>query len=86
MTVRLFSRERPGLALIVRHLQCRVPSCNTCVLGPFAIVVILSDWESLFSHFCYGCGGLIVRSGLGNVVNQAIAHHFSGNCALFQLL
>ena len=54
--------------------------------GYFTIVVMISDEESSFSHFCYSCGSLIVRSSLGYVINQAISSHFAGNCTLFQLL
>ena len=49
----------------------------------FAIVVICLMRNPLSSHFCYMCGGLIVRSGLGQEIKQAISSHFANNCMLF---
>jgi len=36
------------------------------------------------THFCYTCGGLIVRSANGKEINTAVTKHYSKNCALFE--
>jgi hypothetical protein len=38
----------------------------------------------LTRHFCYICGGLIVRSALGEEINEAASAHYRKNCALFE--
>jgi len=35
-------------------------------------------------HFCYICGGLIVRSGLGQEIKEATSTHYNKNCKLFE--
>ncbi|KAG6330041.1 hypothetical protein ID866_9049 [Astraeus odoratus] len=37
------------------------------------------------THFCYVCGGLIVRSALRDEVRHAIARHYSSKCLLFEV-
>ncbi|KAH8986524.1 hypothetical protein EDB86DRAFT_2954517 [Lactarius hatsudake] len=36
-------------------------------------------------HFCYLCGGLIVKSALGQEVKEATSNHFRSKCALFEV-
>jgi hypothetical protein len=42
------------------------------------------DVESLTRHFCYLCGGLIVKSTLGREIKGATSRHFGSNCNLFE--
>ncbi|KAH9961180.1 hypothetical protein BJV74DRAFT_871919 [Russula compacta] len=37
------------------------------------------------THFCYLCGGLIVKSALGSEVKDAVSNHFRRNCMLFEV-
>jgi hypothetical protein len=37
------------------------------------------------THFCYICGGLIVKSALGQEIKEAISAHYSKNCQLFEV-
>ena len=39
----------------------------------------------LTRHFCYICGGLIVRSALAQGIKEAIEAHYRKNCALFEV-
>ena len=39
----------------------------------------------LTRHFCYICGGLIVRSALAQGMKEAIEAHYRKNCALFEV-
>jgi hypothetical protein len=36
-------------------------------------------------HFCYICGGLIVRSALGQEIEEATSAHYRKNCMLFEV-
>ena len=46
---------------------------------------IRSDGEFLARHFCYLCGGLIVKSALGQEIGEATSSHFGSNCTLFEV-
>ena len=50
----------------------------------FAAMVTISDEDYFSSHFCYRCGGLIVRSGPGQEIKQAISSHYATNRELFR--
>jgi len=85
MTVRRYHRDMSALLLT----PCPSTVHDSCLqyvgLIPFATVIVISDGdgEYLSSHFCYRCGGLIVRSGLGQEIKQAISSHYASNCELF---
>jgi hypothetical protein len=38
----------------------------------------------LTRHFCYICGGLIVRSALGQEIKEATSAHYRKICVLFE--
>jgi hypothetical protein len=51
--------------------------------SPFFMVVSMSDRELCARHFCYICGGLIVKSALGSEIDEAVSSHFGKDCQLF---
>ena len=59
----------------MQHVSCR----------PFAIVITISDREFLNRHFCYVCGGLILKSALGKEVEEAVSAHYRKKCQFFKV-
>jgi hypothetical protein len=74
----------PIYILLGRHWLTRTSTVpDSCMQNvsprPFAIVMTMSYREFLTRHFCYICGGLIVKSARGQEIKQAISAHYR-NC------
>jgi len=61
------------------------PSCKTPIQKVSGCNHMLCMAPACNTHFCYLCGGLIVKSALGQEINEATASHFSSNCTLFEV-
>ncbi|KAI9434828.1 hypothetical protein H4582DRAFT_1818325 [Lactarius indigo] len=61
------------------------PSCKTPIQKVSGCNHMSCMTPACNTHFCYLCGGLIVKSALGQEVREATSNHFSSNCALFEV-
>ncbi|KAI9511016.1 hypothetical protein F5148DRAFT_1010122 [Russula earlei] len=59
------------------------PTCKTPIQKESGCNHMSCMTPACNTHFCYVCGGLIVRSALGNDIKVAISNHYSKNCGLF---
>ncbi|KAH9022039.1 hypothetical protein EDB84DRAFT_1511139 [Lactarius hengduanensis] len=60
------------------------PSCKTPILKVSGCNHMSCMTPACNTHFCYLCGGLIVKSALGQEVKEATSNHFRSKCALFE--
>jgi len=59
------------------------PSCKTPIQKESGCNHMTCMTPACNTHFCYRCGELIVKSGLGQEIKQAISNHYASNCELF---
>jgi len=59
------------------------PSCKTPIQKESGCNHMSCMTPACNTHFCYLCGGLIVKSALGNEIQEAISSHYRKNCTLF---
>ncbi|KAH9046366.1 hypothetical protein EDB83DRAFT_2404799 [Lactarius deliciosus] len=61
------------------------PSCKTPIQKVSGCNHMSCMTPACNTHFCYLCGGLIVKSALGQEVKEATSNHFRSKCALFEV-
>ncbi|KAH9056530.1 hypothetical protein EDB87DRAFT_1566420 [Lactarius vividus] len=61
------------------------PSCKTPIQKVSGCNHMSCMTPACNTHFCYLCGGLIVKSALGQEVKEATSNHFRSQCALFEV-
>ncbi|KAH9965566.1 hypothetical protein BGW80DRAFT_1345261 [Lactifluus volemus] len=60
------------------------PTCKTPILKTTGCNHMSCITPACNTHFCYICGKLIARSGLGREVKDALSNHYA-TCALFEV-
>ncbi|KAI0273216.1 hypothetical protein BGY98DRAFT_1120058 [Russula aff. rugulosa BPL654] len=61
------------------------PTCKTPIQKTSGCNHMSCMTPACNTHFCYICGGLIVKSALGREIEEATSAHFEKNCALFEV-
>ncbi|KAH9169622.1 hypothetical protein EDB89DRAFT_2098593 [Lactarius sanguifluus] len=61
------------------------PSCKTPIQKVSGCNHMSCMTPACNTHFCYLCGGLIVKSALGQEVKEATSNHFRSKCTLFEV-
>ncbi|KAL4063265.1 hypothetical protein V8B97DRAFT_1992842 [Scleroderma yunnanense] len=61
------------------------PSCKTPIQKVSGCNHLMCIAPGCNTHFCYVCGGLIVRSALRDEVRHSITKHYSAKCLLFEV-
>ncbi|KAI9453842.1 hypothetical protein BJY52DRAFT_1152884 [Lactarius psammicola] len=61
------------------------PSCKTPIQKVSGCNHMSCMTPACNTHFCYLCGGLIVKSALGQEVKEATSNHYRLKCALFEV-
>lgn len=61
------------------------PSCKTPIQKVSGCNHLMCIVPRCNTHFCYACGGLIVRSALRDEVRHAITKHYNTKCLLFEV-
>ncbi|KAI9452124.1 hypothetical protein BJY52DRAFT_1124676, partial [Lactarius psammicola] len=61
------------------------PSCKTPIQKVAGCNHISCMTPACNTHFCYLCGGLIVKSAVRREIKEAISSHFRSECTLFEV-
>jgi len=61
------------------------PSCKTPIQKVSGCNHMSCMTPACNTHFCYLCGGLIVKSALGQEIKAATSNHYRSDCTLFEV-
>jgi len=61
------------------------PSCKTPIQKISGCNHMSCMTPACNTHFCYICGGLMVKSALGQEIKEATSAHYRKNCVLFEV-